>query len=170
MKNSLLILIIVALSIVGISFISFGKEWPLIVFAKLFKINSLSFTEEQYKNTRFRLCKPGNITEDTNIKYPLVVYLHGAGERGNDNSKQIRGLDILGNGFSNQAKSFQPQHPSFIYVPQCQSKSFWSSKQTLTVLIDTIQYLVEKYPIDTNRLYLIGYSMGGSGSYSLASQ
>jgi len=73
----------------ALSFMSFGKEWPLVVFAKIFKINSDSFIEEGYKDNRCRLAKPENFTEQTKTKYPLVIYLHGSGKCGNDNSKQI---------------------------------------------------------------------------------
>lgn len=166
MKNILLIFII----IFSVILFYWGKEWPIVVFAKLFKINSSSFTEESYKGSRYRLCKPENFTTKSNKeKYPLIVYLHAAGERGKDNRKQIDGLSVLGNGFSKQAKSFQTQHPCFVYVPQCPSDAEWDA-DTLSVVIETIESLIKEYPIDESRLYLIGYSMGGSGTYALASQ
>lgn len=163
------LVLIITISAFVLSFIFLEKEWPLVIFAKVFKINSSSFIEEEFQNSYYRLSKPEDYNPQENTKYPLVVYLHGSGENGNDNSRQIEGLDIVGNGFNKLAKDFKKLYPSFVYVPQCPKGESWSG-MTLALTIESIQDLIKKYPIDTNRLYLIGYSMGGSGSYALASQ
>lgn len=149
-----------------------GKAWSTMIFVKVFKINSPSFEEKQYENYKYRLCKPKNYKNESDLhrKYPLVIYLHGAGGRGNDNSKQSYGLRRLGNGFGGQAKSFKNKYPCFVYVPQCPSNSTWNNKTTLTMVTKTIEKLISEYPIDRDRLYLIGYSMGGSGTYALVDQ
>jgi predicted peptidase len=135
----------------------------------IFKINSPSFQEEQHQGLRYRLSKPEYFaaTMQTDEKYPLVVYLHGAGERGSDNRKPILGLTFLGNGFDARAKEFQKKFPSFVFVPQCPSGGSWQG-EVLDNVINTIAFLQSEYPIDANRLYVIGYSMGGSGAYALA--
>ncbi|MCI5120201.1 MAG: alpha/beta hydrolase [Candidatus Electrothrix sp. AUS4] len=119
---------------------------------------------------KYRLFCPENLEKKNNRKYPLLVYLHGAGERGNDNRLQIYDLPYLGTGGGKNKKVFQKKYPSIVYVPQCPKNKTWNDKDTLTALTKTIDKLTDKYPIDKDRLYLIGYSMGGSGTYALASQ
>lgn len=131
------------------------------------RINSPSFKEESYNGIRFRLSKPANYKENNKELYPLVVFLHGAGGRGSDNRKASLSLSYLGNGFSATAREFRKKYPCFIYVPQAPEKTSWKANY-LEPVITTIEHLKKTYPIDTKRLYLIGYSMGGSGTYSLA--
>lgn len=136
---------------------------------KLFKINTPLFKAQEYKEVKYRFSEPqnysGTVTDDT--QYPLIVYLHGAGERGSDNRQQSLNLSYLGNGFNRQAKSFRENHPCFVFVPQCPRNETWNG-DILTELTSTIEYLIEKYSISRSQLYVIGYSMGGSGAYSLA--
>jgi predicted peptidase len=125
-------------------------------------------TEEEYRESRFQLSRPvKEYKKPSGQKFPLVVYLHSGASRGTDNRKQIRYLDHLGIGFSLKARTFREKYPCFVYVPQCPNGLVWEG-QTLTNVIDTIEHLKASYPIDPQRLYLIGYSMGGSGVYALA--
>jgi predicted peptidase len=92
-------------------------------------------------------------------KWPLIMFLHGAGERGNN-------LEVLKKqGIPKmiaQGKSFD-----FIIVsPQCPKDVWWPEKtDTLIALLDEIE---AKYKVDTDRVYLTGLSMGGFGTWSLA--
>lgn len=118
---------------------------------------------------KYRLAlPPGHATADSNRKYPLVVYLHGASERGSDNRIQIYDLWYLGAGGASSYEVFQARYPSVVYVPQCPADKTWNDGKALAGVAKTIEALISKYPIDAGRLYLIGYSMGGSGSYALA--
>jgi predicted peptidase len=132
-----------------------------------FKINSPSFKEESFNGIKYRLCKPINYSSNNSTLFPLVVFLHGAGERGTDNRRASLGLSYLGNGFSYDARTFKKKFPSFVYVPQAPKKTTWDGKN-LENVIATIDHLTTSYPIDPKRLYLIGYSMGGSGTYALS--
>jgi predicted peptidase len=92
-------------------------------------------------------------------KFPLVIYLHGGGGYG-----KINGLDYLGYSDSLTtedpvAENFQKKYPSFILVPQ--SKRGWDAGK----LIPIVEQFKSTHPVDEKRIYLIGYSMGGSGSY-----
>lgn len=98
--------------------------------------------------------KPWNYDKDYNASrtYPLVVGLHGQGAEyympciENDNEEM-------------------KAYPSFLMAPH--SASGWSG-DSATWLITQIENLKSTYRIDPNRLYLIGFSMGGSGSYPVA--
>ena len=169
MKNQPVVFIVIVIATLGCCLVLFN-DWMKIVFSRIFKLNSPSFVEEQFKNSKYRLSKPTDYNQSSVIikKYPLVVFLHGGGKQGNDNKMPSYGLRFLGNGFNKQAKSYQVRYQSFVYVPQCPSGKSWRDKDTLALLISTIEHLQSKYPIDMERLYLIGYSMGGSGTYYLA--
>jgi predicted peptidase len=91
--------------------------------------------------------------------WPLVIFLHGAGERGDDLNlvkkhgppKQIE-----------EGKSL----PFIVVSPQCAKDSSWSTQEReLKALIDEI---VKKYKVDPDRVYLTGLSMGGFGTWALA--
>ena len=112
---------------------------------------------------------------DTFRKYPLVIFLHGSGERGNDNEAQLKW------GVENFATDeMMHLHPSIVIAPQCPSGKGWSnfsntnqgnmslqstpSKQ-MELLIELIRQIEKKLPVDTNRIYITGLSMGGFGTY-----
>lgn len=84
-------------------------------------------------------------------KWPLFIYLHGSGAQGGESV-----LPCLTN--SND----KSRYPTFVYVPH--TNDSWDD----TKIINQIETLKATYPIDTQRIYLMGYSMGGSGSYTLA--
>jgi predicted peptidase len=91
--------------------------------------------------------------------YPLVLFLHGIGERGENLELVMRhGPPML----VEKGKDF----PFILVSPQCSESTTWA-KQTTTLnkLLDDI---IENYKVDTNRIYLTGLSMGGNGTWSLA--
>ena len=150
----------------------FSMDSVKILTQKILRLNSPLFTKEEFADRKYRLYRPkhAGLMEQNQKIYPLVVYLHGAGERGNDNRRQSFDLSFLGNGFDRQAKLFRTQYPCFVYVPQCPEDKNWSDQPTLLATIQTIEHIISTNPIDRDRLYLIGYSMGGSGTYSLAAE
>lgn len=94
---------------------------------------------------------------DANKDFPLVLFLHGAGERGTDIEKvKIHGLPKL----ISQGKDF----PFIVVSPQCPEDIFWN----VDVLIALLDEIVNKYRVDTNRIYVTGLSMGGHGTWELA--
>src|SRR6478672_4415946 len=113
---------------------------------------------------------------DTLRKYPLVIFLHGSGERGNDNEAQLKW------GVMNFATDQNMMlHPALVIAPQCPEKMSWSNfsrdqhstemhlQPTLTrpmeLLIGLIHQLIKTMPVDSNRIYITGLSMGGYGTY-----
>jgi len=90
-------------------------------------------------------------------KWPLVLFLHGAGERGDDLDKvKTHGPPML----VSQGKKF----PFILVSPQCRENVWWQSVE-LNALLDSI---VNTYNVDEDRVYVTGLSMGGFGSWSLA--
>jgi predicted peptidase len=94
---------------------------------------------------------------DQKASWPLMLFLHGAGERGDDlNLVKKHGPPKL----IEAGKDF----PFIVVSPQCPRNKWWEPFD-LTVLLDDI---VEKYKVDKDRIYLTGLSMGGFGTWSLA--
>lgn len=112
---------------------------------------------------------------DTLRKYPLVIFLHGSGERGNDNEAQLK-WGVM-NFATDQAMIM---HRAIVIAPQCPAKMQWSHfsrgegvqlnleaapSKPMELLIDLIHQAIRNLPVDTNRIYITGLSMGGFGTY-----
>lgn len=107
---------------------------------------------------KYLLHLPKGYGDNKDQKWPLVLFLHGAGERGSDiNKVKVHGPPKL----IEQGKDL-----SFIVVsPQCPAGSWWTEQiDALTALLDDVQ---ARYAVDTNRVYLTGLSMGGFGSWAM---
>ncbi len=128
----------------------------------------------------YRILYPENY--DKSKKYPLVLFLHGAGERGNDNEKQlVHGSKM----FLTEAN--RKSYPAIVVFPQCPENSFWSSvsvdrnktpvlfefnyDNAITWPLDAVQQLVSQLQsteaVDKKRTYITGLSMGGMGTFEL---
>lgn len=99
-------------------------------------------------------------------EYPLILFLHGAGERGDDGELPIKqGIANGGIKFKNNEASF----PFFVVFPQARLKGSWKAGEPdadrALAILEEVQ---KSYKIDGKRLYLTGLSMGGSGTWSLA--
>ncbi len=116
-------------------------------------------------------------SQKENELYPLIIALHGAGERGNDNEAPIKYHKLA----TVWAESInQAEHPCFVIAPQCPKNNRWVDadwsqntfdfKSTpisneLAAVNDLIEKTIKKYPIDINRIYITGLSMGGFGTW-----
>lgn len=135
------------------------------------------FSREKYigngDTLQYRMLFPD---ADRMRKYPLVIFLHGSGERGSDNDAQLKW------GVMNFATDQNMiAHPAIVIAPQCPERQQWSSltsnpertrmtlnaepSRSMHLLIALIHELETKMPIDTNRIYITGLSMGGYGTY-----
>jgi predicted peptidase len=143
------------------------------IFQLAFSQSSSRFSSNNYieksDTLRYRLLFPDS---DTFRKYPLVIFLHGSGERGNDNEAQLKW------GVSNFATDENMvRHPAIVIAPQCPLGVSWSNfsrsdmklqstaTRPMELLIGLIHQLVKTMPIDSNRIYITGLSMGGYGTY-----
>jgi len=108
--------------------------------------------------------------------YPLVLFLHGAGERGDDNKAQLKhGVIPIINGAEKLGS------PVFLIAPQCPAGTWWSppdaTKTKLiaaaapNALLEAVLALVvdirKNHPVDPKRLHVTGISMGGFGTWDL---
>ena len=95
----------------------------------------------------------------SNERSPLLLFLHGAGERGSDLSLvKVHGPPKL---------IAQGQHLPFVVVsPQCPEKQGWNA-QVLLALLDDLE---ARYSIDKDRVYVTGLSMGGAGTWALVAE
>lgn len=130
------------------------------------------------KVLHYRLLKPDDYDPKGTAAYPLVIFLHGSGERGNDNEKQ------LDEGVMELAKpEVRQKHPCFILAPQCPEKSSWGfidkpkghlrlnahkePREATGLTLELIDVLSKEFRIDQKRLYLTGLSMGGFGTWDI---
>lgn len=97
-------------------------------------------------------------------KYPLVLFLHGAGSRGTDNTQQLGALP------SQLAKPpWREKYACYVLAPQCPREKWWGQSEMVEVLVALLKRTLNEHPlIDSDRIYLIGLSMGGNGCWALS--
>jgi predicted esterase len=107
----------------------------------------LSYTSKEY-------------TTDTLKKWPLIIYLHGGSDRGTDLIK------LYSSGIPDQIYRGR-EFPFIIIAPQCPEHIRWSTDNWFENLYKEVN---DKYRIDTNRVYLTGFSLGGAGTWYIAAK
>ena len=131
----------------------------------------------------YRLLTPDTVVPGQ--RYPLVLFLHGAGERGRDNCAQLR------HGAARFVDSTaRRQFPAYVLFPQCPSDEFWPAilrqdhfgrganpfplsqpmSRPLRLADELLEHTITQFPIDTMRIYVVGLSMGGMGTLDLVSR
>lgn len=117
---------------------------------------------------------------DMQKKYPLLLFLHGAGERGEDNELQlVHGSKLF------LAEDFRQRFPAIIVFPQCPTNEYWGSitdrddslkfsfpkkpKNNLTLdkVEGMLEHLLLNYGVDKKRIYIGGLSMGAMGTFEM---
>jgi predicted esterase len=96
-------------------------------------------------------------------RYPLVLFLHGKGERG-EHLDQVKDSGLPAR--LEYDRTFRCQFPAIVVAPQCAPSDWWSSYE-LSALLDDIQ---SRYPVDPDRIYVTGMSMGGYATWALATE
>lgn len=94
-------------------------------------------------------------------RYPVLIFLHGRGSGGNDNEKQLNGIVRK---FA--SGRFHEKNPSFVFAPQCPDDNKGWRGEYLEDVIGLVKAAVENLPVDENRIYITGLSMGGFGTWS----
>jgi len=129
----------------------------------------------------YRILFPQNF--DPAKKYPLVLFLHGSGERGNNNEAQL-----IHGGKLFLKDEIRNNFPAIVVFPQCPKESYWSNveiktndagvrefhfqhkgkpTQAMDLLLGLTKRLSDKPFVDKSRIYLGGLSMGGMGTFEL---
>lgn len=122
---------------------------------------------------------------DVNKKYPVILLLHGVGERGSDNEKQlVHGANL----FADSAN--RTKFPAFVIIPQCPESDFWARIEeaenpgedslgrfrfksdqpigkSLGLVVNLIDFYAKTPQVNTKKIYVGGLSMGGMGTFEL---
>ncbi|MEZ5980389.1 MAG: prolyl oligopeptidase family serine peptidase [Planctomycetota bacterium] len=117
----------------------------------------LATTLERHVDLRYRLAVPREYGKDPERRWPLILFLHGAGARGNDLAKVAQLGPIA------RAEA-DPDFPFVVAAPLCPAGEWWDT-DALAALLDELEATLL---VDTSRVYLTGMSMGGFGTWELA--
>ena len=96
-------------------------------------------------------------------KWPVVLFLHGAGERGND------GLVQSEVGLGGAIRRHVDRYPAVVVMPQCRRNVWWTAPEMMALAMAALDQSVKEFNGDAERLYLTGLSMGGYGTWGIAS-
>ena len=124
---------------------------------------SLETTRAESIACRYWISFPDGYAADPARRWPLLLFLHGAGERGGD-------LEAVKKHGPPKRIASGTNLPFVVVAPQCPSNDWWESTRqclTLTALLDDVQ---ARHRIDPDRVYCTGLSMGGYGTWRLASE
>ncbi|MDR0270799.1 prolyl oligopeptidase family serine peptidase [Paenibacillus sp.] len=104
---------------------------------------------------------PQGYDPSSDEKWPVILFLHGAGERGNDlELVKIHGVPHIADK--------DPSFPFIAISPQCPGNAFWNmEKDAVMAVLDEV---LANYNADAARIYLTGLSMGGYGTWELAAE
>jgi hypothetical protein len=94
---------------------------------------------------------------NSNQEYPLVLALHGSGQRGTDNNHPQTGFPPL-------IEKVYSDYPAILVIPQIQSGSWSPDNNPFDLTPGLLEFFLDFFPIDENRLYVTGISMGGFGT------
>jgi predicted peptidase len=133
------------------------------------------FTSAGGRSLPYRLLHPLQAPADGQ-RVPLVLFLHGAGERGDDNARQlIHGAKAMA------GPDFRRRYPCYVLMPQCPAGKRWvevawdaerharpeEPSESMALVFEIIDALREEFSIDESRIYATGLSMGGYGVWDI---
>ena len=141
------------------------------------KYKKLVWGENRHISLNYCFRAPDNIDESK--KYPLILFLHGAGGRGSNNSEQLNDAGSI-DAFRNQ--SIFSYHRTYLIAPQVPNDKKWvdidwhslehkmpSITETMELTLELLDYVLQdkNNKIDTTRVYVLGLSMGGFGVWDI---
>jgi predicted peptidase len=109
---------------------------------------------------KYQVFVPDNWTKKT--KWPVILFLHGAGERGDD------GLIQTEVGIGTAIRRYRDRFPAVIVMPQCRKNVWWAESNMADVAMAALAQAQKEFHGDPARTYLTGLSMGGYGTWYLA--
>ena len=152
------------------------KLWLVLIFftilfagcaKSLVKTEISSFSEEEFfvrtakfgtEIFRYRIFVPQDRTPGARL--PVMLYLHGSDDRGDDNELQLRGM-------TEHLKRHPQDFPFIIVFPQCRNDRSWDD-MTIGRAMAALAQSVNEFDGDERRLYLAGFSLGGYGVWTTA--
>ncbi|MEM7698030.1 MAG: prolyl oligopeptidase family serine peptidase [Verrucomicrobiota bacterium] len=147
------------------------------------------FEAEEYLGVPYRFFQPTSKESESDQLFPLILSLHGAGGKGSDNVRNLKHWNAIVT-----EPDFQAEYPCYVVVPQStgpwrtnepvpdfeasklppiwqtllSSRRSWLEEApggTLHLVFDLLDEIAESHPVDQNRVYVLGHSMGGFGSF-----
>jgi predicted peptidase len=109
---------------------------------------------------KYQVFVPDNWTSSK--KWPVILFLHGAGERGDD------GLVQTEVGIATAIRRDRSRFPAVVVMPQCRKDIWWAGSPMDDVAMAALAQAQKEFHGDPQRVYLTGLSMGGYGSWALA--
>ena len=167
-------------AIVAVAFVVVAMALPSLASTPPELMEKHAFVGAPGQALPYRLARPVEAAAKPGARFPLVIVLHGAGERGTDNEKHLRSIVPTYLSAENRAR-----FPCFLLAPQCPLDAKWTgvlwqedphAPQTpaptypTRLLIALIEKLAGELPVDRNRIYVTGISMGGSGAWDLVTR
>jgi predicted peptidase len=169
MKKNMLLLVV----LLGVSFHLTAQDRSLYK-KEVFVLNNDTLP--------YRILLPVNY--DASKKYPLILVLHGAGERGNDNEAQL-----VHGSYLFLKDSIRERFPAIVVFPQCPVNSFWSNVKfnfdtathsrslqflaegepsiAMKLAQELLFKIIKEYPVNKKQVYVGGLSMGGMGTFEI---
>ena len=165
------------------------KSIRLVVLLLLFFSGITNAQQELFKHEvfvsnndtlKFRILLPKDFSLDQ--QYPLVLFLHGAGERGNDNISQlIHGSKLFAD------ETNRETYPAIVIFPQCPREDYWSNATvdrstkpisltypldappttSMKMVIELMDHMSKKEYVKSEQIYVGGLSMGGMGTFEI---
>jgi predicted peptidase len=166
--------------------------WAGFILFVFFGCNAMAQDNPSYEKKKlvqgkdtllYRILYPENFSEDAS--YPLILFLHGAGERGDDNEKQLtHGSELFTNA------SHRKEFPAIVVFPQCPEDDYWANvdvnrssypvglnfnyekgpTKPLSLLMELLEQMRGKSYVAKDKVYVMGLSMGGMGTFELLSR
>jgi len=137
-----------------------------------------TYSDPSGETMPYRLFKPRT---EPGRRYPLVLFLHGSSGSGTDNAKQLDRANWFG-GLAWALPENQRSHPCFVVAPQ--SNENWPGVRLIEgqlpeiipgpgrdrLAIEIVEHLAAELPIDRDRIYVTGHSMGGAGTWHVLAE
>lgn len=150
------------------------KSEEAVDMASLFQ--AATFTPETGKPLNYRIYVPADYSEEKS--YPLILFLHGAGQAGDDNFSQVK------LGISEPFKNRESEiYQCIVLAPQCPGGKKWvdvldwsdcvystdsiPESKVMAAVVELLKKTMETYSVDADRVYVTGLSMGGYGTWDL---
>ena len=121
-----------------------------------------------FETLQYRIHVPEGLESGQAV--PLVLFLHGAGERGDDNAAQlVHGVESMVD------YSVRTKQPLILLAPQCPRGSGWGARNNqtpnpLSLALGLVEKTMKTLPVDADRVYITGLSMGGYGTWNAIAQ
>ena len=111
---------------------------------------------------RFQVYLPEEWRRDDHKQWPIILFLHGRGERGTEGMWQTQ------IGLPQQVRDHPERWPFIIVMPQCPQASYWTDPEMQAMAMATLDQETAEFHADLDRTYLSGLSLGGYGAWELA--